>query len=184
MNRCSWCEKDDLYRRYHDEEWGIESRDDQHLFEHLILETFQAGLSWHTILSKRENFRRAFDQFNAHKIAQYTETDEARLMADAGIIRNRQKIKAAIKNAQTYLRIRKDLGSFSNYLWQFAPTPKRINSIETWADVVATTPESDRMSKQMKKDGFSFVGSTTCYAFMQAVGMVDDHFNSCWKKPT
>jgi DNA-3-methyladenine glycosylase I len=181
VERCSWCEKDDLYRLYHDEEWGIESHDDQHLFEHLILETFQAGLSWHTILRKRENFRHAFSEFNAEKIAAFGEKDIQRLMQDAGIIRNRQKITAAIKNANLFLTIKEEFGSFDAYIWQFVDGIKN-NSISDWGSVLTTTPESDAMSIDLKRRGFSFVGSTTCYAYMQAVGMVNDHFNTCWKK--
>ena len=181
IERCSWCEKDDLYRSYHDNEWGVESHDDHHLFEHLILETFQAGLSWYTILSKRENFRKAFANFDAQKIALFDESDIERLMQNAGIIRNRQKIVAAIKNARQYFEVKKEFGTFDAYIWSFVE--KRItNSISDWNQVLTTTPESDAMSKDLKKRGFSFVGSTTCYAYMQAVGMVNDHFNTCWKK--
>jgi len=181
LKRCEWCEKDDLYRSYHDNEWGVVSHDDGHLFEHLILETFQAGLSWHTILKKREPFRRAFDGFDATLVSQYGESDVERLLRDEGIIRNKAKINAAINNARCFLTIQKEQGSFDRFIWSFAPE-KHVNEIRNWDDVVATTPESDAMSKALKKQGFKFVGSTTCYAFMQAVGMVDDHFDYCWKK--
>ncbi|MBI1305221.1 MAG: DNA-3-methyladenine glycosylase I [Bacteroidetes bacterium] len=180
--RCKWCEKDDLYRKYHDEEWGNPSYDDQHLFEHLILETFQAGLSWYTILSKRENFREAFDGFDAAKICTYGEPEIQRLMDNPGIIRNRLKILAAINNAGRFLETQKKEGSFSNYMWSFT-NHKTINrSVGDDFGFQATSPESDHMSKDMKKRGFKFVGSTTCYAFMQAIGMIDDHHNDCWKK--
>lgn len=180
--RCGWCLKDELYINYHDREWGIPSRDDQHLFEHLILETFQAGLSWYTILKKRESFREAFAQFNAINIAAFTEEDVQRLMNDTGIIRNRQKIMAAINNARQYLRIKAVHGTFSDYIWQFTGNKILTNNPRSLSDLVATSKESDAMSKQLKADGFKFVGSTTCYAFMQAVGMVNDHLVDCWKK--
>lgn len=181
LKRCEWCEKDDLYRTYHDEEWGVESHDDEHLFEHLILETFQAGLSWYTILRKRENFRKAFEGFNANRVAQYGDNEVERLLSDEGIIRNKAKINAAINNADCFLATQKEWGSFDRFIWSFAPE-KKVNRIRDWNDVLVTTPESDVMSKALKKQGFKFVGSTTCYAFMQAVGMVDDHFDYCWKK--
>jgi DNA-3-methyladenine glycosylase I len=180
--RCSWCEKDELYRNYHDTEWGEVSHDDHHLFEHLILETFQAGLSWHTILVKRENFRLAFDQFNAEKIAKYSEKKIEELMNNAGIIRYRAKIKAAINNAQKYLEVKKEYGSFDRYMWQFTKNKVITNKVKTWDDVLVNSPESDAMCKDLKSRGFKFVGSTTCYAYMQSVGMVNDHFDYCWKK--
>ena len=180
--RCYWCEKDDLYREYHDNEWGIPSRSDQHLFEHLILETFQAGLSWHTILKKRENFRKAFDQFDALKMAKYDEPKVESLLLDAGIIRNRQKINAAINSAQMYLEIANEYGSFSEFMWSFVRGKTIKNSIKEGENFPVTSLESDEMSKALKKRGFKFVGSTTCYAYMQAVGMINDHFSYCWKK--
>lgn len=180
--RCGWCLKDALYMDYHDREWGIPSRDDQHLLEHLILETFQAGLSWYTILRKRENFREAFAQFDASRIAAFTEEDVHRLMNDMGIIRNRQKIMAAINNARQFIRIKAEHGSFSDYMWQFTGNKILTNSPRSLSNLAATSKESDAMSKQLKADGFKFVGSTTCYAFMQAVGMVNDHLVDCWKK--
>jgi DNA-3-methyladenine glycosylase I len=179
--RCPWCLKDELYITYHDTEWGIPSHDDQHLFEHLILETFQAGLSWHTILKKRERFRLAFDQFDAQKMAEYVDSEVNRLMQDDGIIRYKAKILAAINNAQQYLRIQKEFGSFDRFIWQFTDYKTIQIPIKTWADVQTTTPQSDAMSKTLKKEGFKFVGSTTCMAYMEAVGMVSDHFHDCWR---
>jgi len=180
--RCEWCEKDDLYRDYHDNEWGNVSHDDHHLFEHLVLETFQAGLNWHTILKKRENFRAAFDNFDAIKMAKYGEAKIEELMQNAGIIRYRAKIEAAINNAQRFLEVQKEFGTFDKYIWQFTQHKTLTNGIRNWDDVVATSPESDAMCKDLKSRGFKFVGSTTCYAYMQSVGMVDDHFDYCWKK--
>jgi len=181
IRRCSWCEKDDLYRDYHDNEWGVPSYDDQHLFEHLILETFQAGLSWYTILKKRENFRQAFDEFDARKIASYNDLKIEVLMNDVGIIRNKLKILAAINNARCYVDVVQEFGSFSKFMWSFVEGKIIKNQIRSWDEVLVTSPESDKMSKSLKKRGFKFVGSTTCYAYMQAVGMIDDHFEYCWK---
>ena len=180
--RCSWCLKDQLYMDYHDQEWGVVSHDDQHLFEHLILETFQAGLSWHTILKKRDNFRLAFDSFNAIKMSQYNEKKIEELMQNVGIIRYRAKIEAAINNASRYLEVKKEFGSFDSFIWQFTKGQTIVHSITKIGDYPSTSKESDAMSKELKKRGFKFVGSTTCYAYMQAVGMVNDHFNNCWKK--
>jgi DNA-3-methyladenine glycosylase I len=165
---------------YHDEEWGVPCHDDRDLFERLILEGFQAGLSWTTILKKRENFRRAFEGFEPERIARYGPDDVARLMADAGIVRNRLKVEGAVKNARAFLAIVDEAGSFDRYAWAFTgggtldrPTPRAIG------DVPATTPESDALSKDLKRRGFTFVGSTICYAFMQSVGMVNDHLAGC-----
>ena len=180
--RCQWCEKDDLYRNYHDTEWGRPSHDDSHLFEHLILETFQAGLSWYTILAKRGNFRNAFDNFDANKIANYKEEKINDLLQDAGIIRSTAKINAAVNNARLYLACIKEFGSFANYMWQFTNNKTIENEVVSMKDIPVTSPESDAMSKDMKKRGFKFIGSTTCYAYMQAVGMVNDHVQSCWLK--
>ncbi|MFM9944410.1 MAG: DNA-3-methyladenine glycosylase I [Bacteroidia bacterium] len=177
--RCQWCEKDDLYRHYHDTEWGKPSRDDHHLFEHLILETFQAGLSWYTILAKRENFRKAFDNFDVNKIANYKEEKINELLQDAGIIRSINKIKAAINNARLTLECAKEFGSFANYMWQFTNNKTITNELAEMKHLPATSPESDAMAKDMKKRGFKFIGSTTCYAYMQAVGMVNDHLQTC-----
>lgn len=179
--RCDWCLKDELYVKYHDEEWGIPSHNDHHLFEHLILETFQAGLSWHTILKKRENFRSAFDHFDAEKMAKYGPDQIDRLMNDKGIIRYKAKIESAINNAQQYLKVVKEFGSFDKYIWQFTRHETIHIPITTWEDVKTTTPESDAMSRDLKKRGFKFIGSTTCMAYMEAVGMISDHFKTCWK---
>lgn len=180
--RCDWCLKDELYMSYHDHEWGQPVRDDDKMFEFLILETFQAGLSWYTVLAKRENFRKAFDNFDAEKIAAYTEKDITRLMNDAGIIRNGAKIRAAVSNAQAYLEIKKT-GSFCDYLWQFTGGTVVQNKWTQLSQVPATSPESDAMSAALKKAGFKFVGSTVCYAHMQATGMINDHLLSCHKHP-
>lgn len=179
--RCEWCLKDELYVKYHDEEWGIPVHDDALLFEYLLLETFQAGLSWRTILKKREGFRMAFDNFDADCIANYGNTEIDILVNNPGIIRHRGKIEAAIINARVFLRLQHEYGSFDNYIWQFTDY-KTINiAVKTWADVQTKTPQSDAMSKSLKKEGFKFVGSTTCMAFMEAVGMVSDHFEYCWR---
>ncbi|MEY4875119.1 MAG: hypothetical protein RL708_268 [Bacteroidota bacterium] len=180
--RCAWCLKDDLYKKYHDEEWGKPVKDDTLLFEFLILESFQAGLSWHTVLKKRENFRLAFKQFDAKKVSKFTQTDIDRLMADAGIIRNKLKIEAAINNAKLFLELQKQYGSFANFIWKFTDHKPIVNHPKILSDIKPTTEISDLMSKELGKLGFKFRGSTICYAFMQAVGMVDDHLESCWRK--
>ena len=177
--RCGWCEKDDLYRNYHDKEWGKPVFDDETLFEFLVLESFQAGLSWYTILKKRENFKAAFDNYNYKKIAKYSEDKTAELIQDAGIIRNRLKILATINNAQNFMKIQKEFGTFSKYLWDFVDGNPIINTPKTLKDVPATTKISDALSKDLKKRGFKFLGSTVMYAFMQATGMVDDHLVDC-----
>ncbi len=179
--RCEWCLKDDLYLKYHDEEWGVVSHDDYHLFEHLVLETFQAGLSWYTILSKRENFRKAFYSFDAERMSKMTEKDILKLLDNAGIIRSRAKIEAAINNAKLYLSIQKEFGSFDSYIWQFTEFKTIKIKVDSWSDVKTTTPQSDAMAKDLKKRGFKFVGSTTCMAYMEAVGMISDHFSYCYK---
>jgi DNA-3-methyladenine glycosylase I len=179
--RCEWCLKDDLYMNYHDEEWGIPSHDDSHLFEHLILETFQAGLSWYTILKKRENFRRAFRDFDPNYMAAITEVEIDDLMKDPGIIRSRAKILAAVNNAKCFLRVQKEFGSFDKYIWSFTGGKTLNIEVNTRADVQTTREESDAMAKDMKSKGFKFVGSTTCMAYMEAIGMVNDHFTYCWK---
>jgi DNA-3-methyladenine glycosylase I len=179
--RCEWCLKDELYVKYHDEEWGDPVHDDAILFETLILETFQAGLSWHTILKKRVGFRLAFDNFDAERIAGYGEHEIENLLGNAAIIRHRGKIEATINNAKQYLRLQKEYGSFDNYIWQFTDHKTSYIKVKTWADVQPKTPQSDAMSKALKKEGFKFVGSTTCMAYMEAVGMVSDHFEDCWK---
>lgn len=177
--RCDWCGSSDLYKQYHDEEWGVPNHNDEHLFEMLILEGNQAGLSWITVLNKRENFRNAFDGFDPEKIAQYDDEKFQELITNAGIIRNKLKVKAAITNAKLYLDLRDQGISFSDYLWKFTDGKVIVNNCQTMNDVPATTEVSDKMSKQMKKDGFKFVGSTIMYAFMQATGMVNDHIESC-----
>jgi DNA-3-methyladenine glycosylase I len=170
---------DPLYCAYHDQEWGVPNHDDRHLFEMLILEGAQAGLSWSTILNKRENYRRAFDNFDAKKIAKYDQSRTKTLLANAGIVRNRLKIAAAIQNAKCFLEVQREFGTFDRYIWQFvAGRPIRNNRVSL-KDIPAKTAESDAMSKDLKKRGFKFVGSTICYAYMQAVGMVNDHLREC-----
>lgn len=180
--RCTWCEKDDLYRKYHDEEWGTPVYDDPTLFEFLILETFQAGLSWYTVLAKRDSFREAFDQFDYQKIAQYPEDKIQELMANPGIIRNQLKIRAAVSNAVAFMKVQEEFGSFSKYIWGFTDGKPIDNKPKTLKDVPATTPLSDAISKDLKKRGFKFVGSTVVYAHMQATGMVNDHVEECWTR--
>lgn len=180
--RCSWCLKDDLYKNYHDEEWGIPDHDDRHLFEMLCLEGAQAGLSWHNILKKREHYRKVFNNFDAKKIAKYTNEKVEALLQDAGIVRNRLKVNAFISNAKAFLEVQKEYGSFDAYIWQFVGGKPIKNNPITLKAVPVKTKESDAMSKDLLKRGFKFVGSTICYAFMQATGMVDDHVQDCWKK--
>jgi DNA-3-methyladenine glycosylase I len=180
--RCKWCVGTAIYEKYHDEEWGVPVYDDQKLFEFLILETFQAGLSWITILKKRENFRLAFDDFDYKKVANYTEDKIQELLQDTGIIRNQLKIRAAVSNANAFLKVQEEFGSFSKYIWQFTKGKPIVNNRQTLKDVPATTPLSDAISKDLKKRGFKFVGSTVVYAHMQATGMVDDHVEDCWKR--
>jgi DNA-3-methyladenine glycosylase I len=170
--------------RYHDEEWGVPMHDDRGLFEFLVLDGFQAGLSWRTILHKRENFRRALDNFDAVKIANYTDEDQRRLLGDAGIVRNRLKIAATIANAQSFLEVQREFGSFDSYIWQFTGH-KTLRSPEgrTMSTIPASTRESDAMSRDLKGRGFRFVGTTICYAFMQAAGMVNDHIDDCIRAP-
>ena len=177
--RCAWCEKDDLYRNYHDNEWGKPVYDDATIFEFLILETFQAGLSWYTVLAKRENFRKAFDNFDLIKIANYSEDKMAELAEDAGIIRNKLKIKATVTNAQAFMKVQEEFGTFSKYIWEFVDGKPIDNQPKTLSEVKATTPISDALSKDLKKRGFKFVGSTVMYAHMQATGMVNDHILEC-----
>ena len=184
MKRCEWSGGDPLYIDYHDNEWGVPQHDDQKLFEMLILEGAQAGLSWITILRKRENYRAAFDGFDPEKIARYDEAKFEELMNNAGIVRNRLKIRAAITNAQTYLSIVESHDSFDSYIWQFVDGQPIINQWKALADMPAETTESKLMSKTLKKAGFKFVGSTICYAFMQATGMVNDHTTDCFRYDT
>lgn len=179
--RCVWCQADPLYITYHDTEWGVPIYDDQVLFEFLILEGMQAGLSWLTILKKRKAFRQAFDHFNAKKIAKYNDDKVKSLLLNEGIIRNRLKIYAAINNAQCFLVVKKEWGTFAEYIWQFVEGQPIINHWKSAGQVPAKTAISDAMSAALKKDGFKFVGSTICYAFMQATGMVNDHTANCYK---
>ena len=179
--RCAWPGEDELMIRYHDEEWGTPLHDDDRLFEYLVLDAFQAGLSWKTILHKRENFRKAFDGFDAHKIARYGDKKIASLISDAGIIRNKLKISATIGNARCFLDVQKEFGSFDRYIWQFTGHKTLINKRRQGEAPVATSAESDAMSAALKQRGFRFVGSTICYAFMQAAGMVNDHTVSCFR---
>lgn len=179
--RCTWCGDDPLYCEYHDTEWGVPLFDERKLFEMLILEAAQAGLSWVTVLRKRENYRKAFDNFDAKKIARYTPEKIEKLMQDSGIIRNRLKIQSAIQNARALLAMKENGEDFSEFLWSFVNHKPLQNTLHSMADAVATTPESDAMSKALKKKGFNFVGSTICYAFMQACGMVNDHFVDCFR---
>ncbi|WP_406685589.1 DNA-3-methyladenine glycosylase I [Seonamhaeicola sp. MEBiC1930] len=179
--RCGWCEGDELYEYYHDKEWGVPVYGDDKLFEFLILETFQAGLSWITVLRKRENFRKAFDQFNYKKIANYKQSKIDLLLQDAGIIRNKLKINATVTNAQAFIKIQEEFGSFSKYIWGFVngkPIKNTFNSLE---DIPANSPLSNTISKDLKKRGFKFVGTTVVYAHMQATGMVNDHIRDCFR---
>nr|WP_298000815.1 DNA-3-methyladenine glycosylase I [uncultured Flavobacterium sp.] len=177
--RCNWVTTDELYIKYHDEEWGKPVYDDETIFEFLVLESFQAGLSWITILKKRENFREAFDHFNYQKIATYTDEKIEELMNNAGIVRNRLKILATINNAQRFMEIQQEFGSFSKYIWNFVNGKPMVNTFKTIQEVPATTDISDALAKDLKKRGFKFLGSTVMYAHMQATGMVNDHIVSC-----
>ena len=177
--RCGWSEKDDLYRKYHDEEWGKPVYDDATIFEFLVLESFQAGLSWYTILKKRESFKIAFDYFNYQKIACYPDEKIEELMNNAGIVRNKLKILATINNAQQFIEVQKEFGSFSKYIWSFVDEKPIVNHPKTLAEVPATTEISDALSQDLKKREFKFLGSTVLYAHMQATGMVNDHLVDC-----
>ena len=181
ITRCSWCGEDPLYIKYHDTEWGVSLRDEQKLFEFLILETFQSGLSWITILRKRENFRKAMDNFNYKKIALYDEDKITELLQDNGIIRNKLKVKATISNAIAFMEIQTEFGSFSKYIWGFVNNVPIQNNNKSMSDVKANTNTSDKISKDLKKRGFKFVGPTVIYAYMQATGMVNDHINDCFR---
>jgi DNA-3-methyladenine glycosylase I len=181
LKRCEWANRSELEQSYHDNEWGVPIHDDRSLFEFLILEGAQAGLSWSTILRKREGYRKAFDNFDVRKIAQYSEHDVSRLLANAEIIRNRLKINATITNARAFLQVQEQFGSFDRYIWQFVNGRQIQNSWERMPDIPSSTPESGAMSKDLQKRGFKIVGTTICYAFMQAVGMVNDHVVSCFR---
>lgn len=179
--RCGWCERDPMYIKYHDEEWGVPVHDDKKLFEFLILEGAQAGLSWLTILRRRAGYRKAFADFNAEKVARFSKAKIETLMQDAGIIRNRLKIGAAIINAQAFLKVQEEFGSFDKYSWQFVNGERITNALQSIKNAPATSKESDALSKDLKQRGFKFVGSTIIYAHMQAVGMVNDHLVSCFR---
>jgi DNA-3-methyladenine glycosylase I len=181
MKRCEWAGLSELLQAYHDQEWGEALHDDRGLFEFLILEGAQAGLSWSTILKKREGYKKAFDNFDAQKISRYTEDDVARLLGNAEIIRNKRKIMATITNARVFLKVQEEFGSFDHYIWQFVGGKPRQNSWTKLSDTPSSTPESTAMSKDLQKRGFKFVGPTICYAFMQAVGMVNDHVVDCFR---
>ncbi len=180
--RCGWCKNDALYQEYHDTEWGVAVKDDQKMFEFLILETFQAGLSWITILRKRQHFAAAFADFDCQKVAKFDENKIQELMLNAGIVRNQLKIRAAVSNAIAFIKIQETEGSFSKYLWQFVDNKPIINKPKTLQEVPATSEISDAISKDLKKRGFKFVGSTVMYAHLQATGLINDHLIDCWKK--
>jgi DNA-3-methyladenine glycosylase I len=179
--RCPWPTSDPLYLDYHDNEWGVPVHNDRMLFEMLVLDGAQAGLSWLTILRKRQKYRKAFDNFDPKKIAHYGKSDIKRLLKDEGIVRNRMKIDSAIKNARAFLQVQKEFGTFDAYIWQFVGGTMKVNSWKSLKQIPASTKESDAMSKDLKVRGFSFVGSTICYAFMQAAGLVNDHITSCYR---
>ncbi|WP_082233150.1 DNA-3-methyladenine glycosylase I [Halobacillus massiliensis] len=184
MNRCAWVTNEPLYVEYHDKEWGIPVYEDKKLFEMLCLEGAQAGLSWWTILQKRENYRKAFEQFEPEKIALYSDEKIRTLLENKGIIRNKLKVKSVVTNAKAYLAIQKEYGSFSNYIWSFVDHTPIVNHWETIKDVPVSNELSEKMSKQLKKDGFKFVGPTICYSYMQAVGMINDHTLNCFRHPS
>lgn len=180
MRRCQWA-KDQLLAEYHDKEWGVPQHDDTKLFELLILEGAQAGLAWSTILKRRESYRKAFDNFDAAKIAKYTKQDVKRLLADEGIIRNRLKVESTIDNARHFLEVQNEFGSFDRYLWGFVDDKPIQNKFKKLSDIPTSTPLSDKISKDLKKRGFRFVGTTICYAYMQAIGMTNDHTTDCFR---
>jgi DNA-3-methyladenine glycosylase I len=181
MTRCEWAKGSDLMQAYHDTEWGVENHNDQSLFEFIILEGSQAGLSWSTILNKREGYRKAFDNFDARKISRYSETKISKLLANPEIVRNKLKVNGAVTNAKAFLQVQKEFGSFDKYVWQFVQGRPIRNTRKRLSDIPSSTPESDAMSKDLKKRGFTFVGTTICYAFMQATGMVNDHTIACFR---
>ncbi len=181
VKRCSWAGDDPLYIAYHDDEWGVPVHDDRTLFEFLILEGAQAGLSWITILKKRESYRRAFDGFDPRRIARYREARILKLLGNAGIVRNRLKVRSTVTNAKAFLAVEKEFGSFDRFIWQFVGGRPKVNAWKSLSEVPASTPESDAMAKELKRRGFKFVGSTICYAYMQAVGMVNDHTVNCFR---
>ena len=187
--RCDWCHGHPIYIKYHDEEWGVPVHDDRKHFESIVLDGAQAGLSWLTILKKRENYRKAFDNFDVNKVAKYNEAKVKKLLQDAGIVRNQFKIRSAIRNAKAFQQIQKEFGSFDKYIWQWSghgeggkPGKPIMNSVKGMKDLPATSELSDKVSKDLQKRGFNFVGSTIIYAYLEAIGVVNDHFNSCWRK--
>jgi DNA-3-methyladenine glycosylase I len=179
--RCNWCLDHPLMTAYHDTEWGVPLHDDRKLFEFLVLDAAQAGLSWRTVLLKRENYRRAFDNFDPEKVARYTDKHLATLLLDPGIVRNRLKVRSAVVNARAFLQVRDEVGSFDRYIWQFVGGKPLVNRLQSLQQIRATSKESDAMSKDMKRRGFTFCGSTICYAFMQAAGLVNDHLVTCFR---
>lgn len=181
MKRCPWCEGNELYIRYHDQEWGVPVMDDNKQFEFLVLESAQAGLSWLTVLKKRENYRQAYDNFNPDKVSRYSEKKLAKLLSDPGIIRNRKKIEASVNNARLFLDIQKEFGTFSGYIWGFTGNEPVVNSWKSLSEVPANTELSDTISKDLKKRGFKFLGSTIIYAHLQATGIVNDHLVDCFR---
>jgi DNA-3-methyladenine glycosylase I len=181
IKRCEWPANDELMLRYHDLEWGAPVHDDRKHFEFLVLDAFQAGLSWSIILGKRENFRKAFDNFDPVKIAKYREAKVRKLLSDPGIIRNRLKIRSTVANAKSFLEIQKEFGSFDKFIWQFTDGKQKVNKWKKLSQIPPKSPESDTMSAELKKRGFKFVGSTICYSYMQAAGMVNDHMISCFR---
>lgn len=181
IKRCEWCGDDPLYQKYHDEEWGVPVHSDKKLFEFLTLEGAQAGLSWITILRKREGYREAFDRFDFEKVAKYKEARIQKLLQNEGIVRNQLKIRSTVTNAQAFIQVRKEFGTFNKYIWSFVDGKPIINTFKTLKEIPAKTEISDAMSKGLKKRGFKFVGSTICYAFMQATGMVNDHVTTCFR---
>jgi DNA-3-methyladenine glycosylase I len=181
MKRCEWCMSNSLYQVYHDEEWGVPAHDDRRLFEMLVLEGAQAGLSWLTILKKREAYRKAFDDFDVQTVAGYGPQQIQRLLNDAGIVRNRLKIESAVRNARAFLDVQSEFGSFDTFVWQFVDSQPKQNAWISLSQIPARTEESDAMSKELKKRGFNFVGSTICYAYMQTIGMVNDHVTDCFR---
>lgn len=181
IKRCKWCEGDELYIKYHDKEWGVSVHSDRKLFEFLILEGAQAGLSWITVLRKRQNYRDVFDGFDFNKVATYKEAKIESLLNNPGIIRNRLKVRGAVKNAQAFLKVREEFGTFNKFIWQFTDGKTIQNSWRSLEAIPANTELSDQMAKELKKRGFTFVGSTICYAFMQAIGMVNDHTIDCYR---
>jgi DNA-3-methyladenine glycosylase I len=181
-DRCAWANGSEAMERYHDNEWGTPQHDDRILFEFMLLDSFQAGLSWSCILNKREGFRRGFADFDVEKVARFSETDVTRLLADASIVRHRGKIEAVIGNAQGVLKLQEEFGSLDAFLWQFVGGQPKINHWSSWGEIPAQTPESEAMSKELRKRGFKFVGPTICYAFMQGAGLVNDHLVTCFRR--